>query len=206
MVISQAGQPLCSYWYAKDEYGLIRQMCSEHADEDEDRWVEYLIMDLESADWSQLASILRGWAPLAAAEPESKSPLPELAGHFDVWTNLRDLAVTVKLAGVDAPLSFEEMVLTLQPMTAPCTYLDRTGMTVSHDRFLLELHRNGQFLARYKFTWDAEWGEIFLHPHFDTERYRVEDGVDHHALMEAIERCTTHLTSQLSVPVRSNPG
>ena len=36
MVISQAGQPLCSYWYAKDECGLIRQMCSEHADEDED--------------------------------------------------------------------------------------------------------------------------------------------------------------------------
>jgi hypothetical protein len=205
MVISQAGQPLCSYWYAKDEYGLIRQVCSPHCDEDEDRWIEYLVMDLGAVDRSQLASILRGWVSPAVGEPEPTVPTPVPTWDFSVWEGLRDLAASVKLAGLDM-LSFEDVTLTLQPMPVPCTFRSRTGAEVSHDRFCLELHRNGQFQAQYKFTWDAEWGEVFMHPHFDTERYRVEDGVDHHALMEAIERCTTHLTNQLSAPVRSNPG
>lgn len=205
MVISQAGQPLCSYWYAKDKYGLIHQMCSEHADEDEDSWLEYLVMDFEAVDRSQLALILRGWVSPALAEQEPTVPTPAPTWDSSVWQGLRDLAASVKLAGLDM-LSFEDVTLTLQPMPVPCTFRSRTGAEVSHDRFRLELHRNGAVQVRYKFVWDSEWGETFSHPHFETERYRIEDRVDHHALMEAIERCTTHLTSQLSLPVRSNPG
>jgi hypothetical protein len=205
MVISQAGQPLCSYWYAKDEYGLIHQMCSKHTDEDEDRWIEYLIMDFEAVDQSQLAPILRGWVSPAVAEPEPTLPTPAPTWDFNLWEGLRDLAASVKLADLNT-LSFEDVTLTLRPMPVPCTFRGPMGAEVSHDRVRLELHRNGAFLARFKFVWDAQWGEIFSHPHFETERYRIEDCVDHHALMEAIERCTTHLTSQLPAPVRSNPG
>jgi hypothetical protein len=73
MVISQAGQPLCAYWYAMDQNGPICQVCSRHGYEDEDRWVEYLVMDLEAADWGQLVSILRSWTPSATVDPEPRS-------------------------------------------------------------------------------------------------------------------------------------
>jgi hypothetical protein len=165
MVISRAGQPLCAYWYAREDQDPIYQMCSPHSDEDEDVWVEYLITEFGAADWDQIASILRNWAPLAAPEP--RTPTPELTCDFDVWGGLRDLAVRVKLANIDR-LTFEDVTLTLQPMPVPCTHLDQKGEKVTRDRFSLELHQNGELLARYKFVWDAARGQIFEHPHFDT--------------------------------------
>jgi hypothetical protein len=106
---------------------------------------------------------------------------------------LRNLAVRVKLADVET-LSYEGSSLTIQPMMVPCRLRDRAGNTESYDRFQLELHQNGEFVARYKFVWDTENCEVFMHPHIETELYRFEEGVCDQVVTQAIEHWTKTLT------------